>query len=379
MAKRDYYEVLGVAKTANDDEIKRAYRNLAKKYHPDVNKDDKSAEEKFKEINEAYEVLSDSQKRAAYDRYGFDGPQAGGFGGAGSTGGFGGFGGFGSVNDIGDIFDSFFGGIGGMGGSARSQNAAVRGRDIEYNLRLTFEEAAFGCQKTVSVTRDENCDECGGTCARPGSKVETCPVCHGTGQVQTVQNTAFGRFSRMSVCDKCRGKGKIIAEPCKKCSGTGRLRKSRKISVNIPAGIDDGQAMTLRGEGSAGANGGRSGDLYVNISVAPHKLFKRDGYDLNLDMPVTYAQAALGGPINIPTLEQPVSYNLAEGTQPGTTLRLRGKGIQRINSSSRGDMYVKIQVEVPKKLTAAQKELLRKFDASFAESSRDKGLFGRKK
>ena len=376
MAKRDYYEVLGVAKGADDAAIKSAYRRLAKQYHPDINPNNKEAEEKFKEASEAYEILSDAQKRAAYDRYGHDGPAN--FGGGASSGGFGGFGG---VGDIGDIFDAFFGGMGGGGRSSARPDAPQRGNNLQYNMRLTFEEAAFGVKKTITVEREENCDICSGTGAKPGSKFETCPVCNGSGQVQTVQNTPFGRFSSASVCEKCHGKGRIVETPCTGCNGSGRAWKKRKIEVSIPAGIDNGQAVTLRGEGEAGINNGPAGDLFVRVTVAPHNVFQREGYDLYMDLPVSYAQAVLGSELQVATLEKPISYTMPEGTQPGTVFRLRGNGIKRLNGNTKGDLFVRIQVEVPKRLSGEQRDLLRQLDAAMGSTvvQKDKSFFDKVK
>jgi molecular chaperone DnaJ len=354
--KRDYYEVLGVEKSASDADIKSAFRKMAKKYHPDLNPGDKEAEAKFKEINEAYEVLSDSQKRAQYDQFGhaaFDPTMGGGAGGYG--GGFNGFGGF----DVEDIFGSFF------GGGARSQqrrNGPERGADLQYDLTITFEEAAFGCKKEFSIIRNENCQTCGGTGAKPGTERKTCPRCDGTGQIRTTQNTFMGSFTSVSPCPECKGEGTIVSDPCPACKGKGRANRSRNISVNIPAGIDNGQTISLRGEGEPGRRGGPSGDLYVNIRVKPHKLFVRKGSDLFCEMSVSFATAALGGEIMIPTLEGEIPYNLSAGTQPGDNLRLAGKGIPRLRQSSRGDLNVRVKIEVPRKLNERQRELLKEFE-----------------
>lgn len=355
--KRDYYEVLGVDKNATPDEIKKAYRKLAKKYHPDLNPDDKEgAEQKFKEATEAYEVLSDAEKKQKYDQFGhaaFDPTAGGGYGG----GGFGGFDGF----DMGDIFNSFFGG--GFGGGQRSNaNAPQRGRDITYNLDLTFEEACFGAEKDVTVNHLERCPSCQGSGAAAGTSPETCPACHGTGQVRSVQRTAFGSFQSVRPCDSCGGRGAIIKTPCTACHGEGSVRKPKKVRVKIPAGIDDGQQVYVRGEGDAGSKGGPSGDLILNIRVRRHKLFVRQGYDILCDYPISFVQAALGAEVQVPTVDGKVSYHIPEGTQPNTVFRLRGKGIPKINSTQRGDQYVTIKVEIPKGLNEKQKDLLRHFD-----------------
>ncbi len=354
MAKRDYYEVMGVSKTASDDELKKAYRTLAKKYHPDLNGGDKECEEKFKEVNEAYEVLSDPQKRARYDQFGHEDPRAGGAGGYGDfTGGFGG--------GFDDIFSAFFGG--GFGGAQRARGPE-RGNDLRYDLTITFEEAAFGCEKEITVTREENCEECGGTGAKKGTSPTTCPTCKGTGQVQNFINTPIGRVSNVRVCDACHGSGKIIKDPCPKCNGRGRVRRNRKISIKIPAGIDNGMQIPLRRQGEPGLRGGENGDLYIFVTVRPHKLFTRENYDLYCDVTVSFTQAALGGEIDVPTLNGMTKYNLPEGTQPGAVVRLRGQGIQNLRGAGKGDLYIKINVEIPRRLTEKQKELLRQFDES---------------
>ena len=354
MAKRDYYEVLGVSKTASDDELKKAYRTLAKKYHPDLNGGDKECEEKFKEVNEAYEVLSDPQKRARYDQFGHEDPRTGGAGGYGDfTGGFGG--------GFDDIFSAFFGG--GFGGAQRARGPE-RGNDLRYDLTITFEEAAFGCEKEITVTREENCEDCGGTGAKKGTSPTTCPTCKGTGQVQNFINTPIGRVSNVRVCDACHGSGKIIKDPCPKCNGRGRVRRNRKISIKIPAGIDNGMQIPLRRQGEPGLRGGENGDLYIFVTVRPHKLFTRENYDLYCDVTVSFTQAALGGEIDVPTLNGMTKYNLPEGTQPGAVVRLRGQGIQNLRGAGKGDLYIKINVEIPRRLTEKQKELLRQFDES---------------
>ena len=356
--KRDYYEVLGVDKSVSDDELKKAYRKAAKKYHPDLNPGDKEAEQKFKEVNEAYEVLSDKEKRARYDQFGHAGVDpnygagAGGYGG-GFTGDFG---------DLGDIFNSFFGG--GFGGGRQSNpNAPRRGNDTAAAVNLSFEEAAKGCRKTVKVTKIDNCKECGGSGAEKGSTPKTCPVCHGTGQVSATQRTPFGVMQTQKVCDNCHGRGKIIDKPCHTCAGKGRIRHTVEQTVDIPAGIDDGQVINLRGGGDAGANGGPAGDLRINVNVRPHPIFERNGYDVYCEIPITFAQAALGDEIVVPTLDGKVKFTVHEGTQPGDEFKLRGKGIQRLNYAGKGDEYVKITVEVPRVLSKVQKDKLREFDS----------------
>lgn len=383
--KRDYYEVLGVNKGATDDEIKKAYRKLARKYHPDLNKDNPEAAEKFKEIGEAYEILSDQEKRSRYDQFGFAGvdPNYG----AGQGGGFGGFGGFEDV-DLGDIFGSFFGG-GFGGGSSRTNraNAPRQGESIRRTVMLSFEEAAFGCEKEITIDRVETCTECGGTGAEKGYTPETCSNCHGTGTVKQTQRTPFGAFSSTGPCPNCHGTGKIIKKPCKKCRGTGQERRSRTLSVKIPAGIDDGQSVALRGQGGAGINGGPAGDVIVTVSIRPHPLFQRDGYDVWCEVPISYAQACLGDNLIVPTIDGKVEYTMPAGTQPGTVFRMRGKGIQAVNGRGRGDQFVKVTLEVPKNLSDHQKELLRKLEDSDMpqnhtqrKSFRDKmkDLFGKK-
>lgn len=375
--KRDYYEVLGVAKTASEDEIKSAYRKLAKKYHPDLNPGNAEAEAKFKEVNEAYGVLSDADKRAKYDQYGTADPQAG-FGGGGFSGGFGGFGSGGFSGGFEDIFENIFGGF---TGSRRSNNAPEQGRDLRVDMELTFEEAAFGTKKEINLTREESCDECGGSGAAKGTTAEVCQACHGSGQVRTTQNTVFGSFSSTQQCTACHGTGRIIRTPCKKCGGKGRIRRARRISINVPAGIDNGQAITLRGEGGQGKRGGAAGDLYVYFSVKPHKLFKRRGNDIYLEVAVSFANAALGAEITVPTLEDSIKYKIPEGTQPGTVFRIRGKGIKRLGGNDRGDMYITVGVEIPRRLSSKQKELLRAFDDSVTGNEpqeKKRGIFGGK-
>lgn len=350
--KRDYYEVLGVNKGADDASIKKAYRQMAKKYHPDMNPGDKEAEAKFKEVNEAYDVLSDPEKKQIYDQYGHDGldPTSG----AGQ--GFGGFGGFGGV-DLGDIFGSFFGG----GGSSERRNAPRRGDDITYRMTVTFEEAAFGCTKELKYNRIESCKECNGTGAENGSGIETCGRCKGTGTVTVTQRTMFGMMQSQKTCDACRGRGKIIKNPCQNCRGSGNVKLTKKLDVSIPAGVDDGGRICLRGQGNAGINGGSYGDLYIIVSLRPHELFERSGNDIYCEVPVSYAELVLGGEIDVPTLEGTVKYNIPEGTQTGTRFCIKGKGIVYYNTKNYGDLYFTVVMETPRNLSSEAKDALRKF------------------
>jgi molecular chaperone DnaJ len=364
--KRDFYEVLGLKKGASDDEIKKSFRKLAKQYHPDVNPGNASAEARFKEINEAYEILSDSEKKTRYDQFGHAGvdPSYGGGGG----GGFGGFGGFGV--DLGDIFGTIFGG---GRSSQSSRTGPQRGSRLQARVTLTFEEAAFGCEKEVSVSRIEKCDECGGDGCKPGTSAERCSNCNGTGVVTSQQRTPFGTMQSTSDCPKCQGRGKIIKQPCSKCRGAGLVRKSKKITVNIPAGIDDGQTLSMRGQGNAGANGGAPGDLYVTAEVLRHALFEREGDAVIIDIPVSIVQATLGAEIEVPTLDGKVKYTVPEGTQTGSVFRLRGKGIPSLRGGARGDQYVTVHVTVPTGLNAEQKDLLRRFDSFGANAGQNTG------
>ena len=369
--KRDYYEVLGVSKTATDEEIKKAYRKLALKYHPDYNPGDKTAEEKFKEINEAHEVLSDPDKRKRYDQFGFAGVDPNY---AASQGGAGGFGGFGGV-DLGDIFgDIFGGGFGGFtGGGARSNpNAPRKGQDIRVRITLSFDEAVHGCKKNITITRQQTCTECNGSGAAPGTTPEVCPDCNGRGYTVQQQRTPFGVMQSQQPCTRCGGKGKLIKTPCKVCHGSGRVATKKTLEVNIPMGIDDDQSIALRGMGDAGTNGGPAGDVIVMVTVRPDDLFQRDGYDVWVTIPITFSQAVLGDNITVPTIDGKVEYNLPEGTQSGTTFRLRGKGIQYLNGRGRGDMYVKCDVEIPKKLNKTQREALKKFEGTLKEDNYEK-------
>ena len=362
--KRDYYEVLGVSRGASEDEIKKAYKKMARKYHPDLDPGDKTAEEKFKEVNEAYEVLSDADKKARYDQYGHAGVDpnfgAGGFGG-GFDGGF-------DFGDLGDIFGSFFGG--GFGGGRRTNpNAPQRGESIRMSIAISFEEAAFGCEKAVTVERYETCDTCHGNGCAPGTSPEVCPDCHGTGTVQVRRQTPMGVFATSSPCPKCGGKGRIIHQPCKDCRGSGMVRKKKTIQASIPAGIDNGQTISIRGQGNAGKNGGPAGDLLITITVRPHELFRREGTSVLCEAPITFTQAVLGAELEIPTIDGKVKYTLPEGTQSGTTFRLKGKGIPSINGRGRGDQYVTVYIETPKNLNKEQKEALKKFAETMGESN----------
>ncbi|MBE6037448.1 MAG: molecular chaperone DnaJ [Clostridiales bacterium] len=356
--KRDYYEVLGLQKGASESEIKSAFRKKAMQYHPDRNPGDKEAEEKFKEVNEAYGILSDPDKKDKYDRFGHAGvdPNAG-FGG----GGFGGFQGGGFEDMFGDIFGGMFGGMGGFGGGQSRRNAPRKGADLQKGISITFEEAAFGVKKNIEINKYVSCDHCSGSGAEPGTEKKTCPHCNGTGEVRTVQRTPFGQFANVQPCSHCGGTGKIIEKPCSKCGGAGKVRKTVTISVNIPAGVDNDSVIPIRGQGEPGSNGGPAGDLYVVLAVQPHKLFQRKGDDLWLEMPITFTQAALGDDIVVPTLEEKVSYKIPAVTQPGTIFRLKGKGVQSLRSGRKGDLYVQVNVEVPTKLSKKQKEAIKAF------------------
>ena len=375
MAKRDYYEVLGVDKGADAQTLKKAYRKLAMQYHPDRNPDNPEAEAKFKEIKEAYEVLSDDTKRANYDQFGHDGPQ--GFGGAGGFGGFGGFGG-GGVEDIFDMFGDMFGG--GFGGSSRPRRRGPeRGADIRQDITITFEEAAFGVKKSIKINRTEECSECNGSGAKSGTSKKTCPTCNGAGEVRTAQRTPFGNIMSTRVCSTCQGDGEVLESPCPKCNGQGKTRKVKTIEIDIPAGIDNDQMIKLSNQGDVGSKGGPRGDLYVAVRVMPHTLFTRDGFDIYFEMPITFAQAALGDEVEIPTLHGNVIYNIPEGTQTGTVFRLREKGIQKMRSNSKGDQYVKVIVDTPKKLNDKQKQLLKEFARECGEEVHEKKKsFGQK-
>lgn len=374
--KRDYYEVLGVSRGASDEEIKKAYRKLAKKYHPDMNPGDKDAETKFKEVNEAYSILADSEKRARYDQFGHAGVDPN-YGAGGPGGGFGGFD-MGDI-DLGDIFGSFFGGgfSGFGGGSSARRNGPQKGESLRASLTISFEEAAFGCEKEISLNRTEECDVCHGSGAEPGTTAETCPDCRGTGVVRVQQRTGGFAFSSTAPCSRCRGTGKIIHTPCKACNGVGSVKKTKRVTVSIPAGIDDGQAISLRGQGNAGKNGGPAGDLIVAVHVRPSDQFRRDGTTVLYEQPVTFYQAAMGAELEIPTIDGKVKYTLPAGTQTGTTFRLRGKGIPELRGRGRGDQYVTVRVQVPTSLNGEQKEALRAFaEAMGEEMPEESGLKG---
>lgn len=377
--KRDYYEVLGIGKNATDAEIKSAYRKLAKKYHPDLNPGNKEAEEKFKEVNEANDVLSDPQKRQRYDQFGFAGVDpnyAAANGGGAGAGGFGG--GFGGV-DLGDIFGDIFGGgfgggFSGFGGgsSTRTANAPRKGHDIQASVILTFEEAAHGCSKKITINRQDTCPDCGGTGAAKGTSPETCPDCGGRGYVVTQQRTPFGVMQSQQPCSHCGGRGTIIRNPCKTCRGTGKTAARKSLEINIPAGIDDDQNIALRGQGDAGSNGGPAGDVIVHVTVKADPMFERDGYDVTIHVPITFSQAVLGDDVEVPTVDGRIVQHIPEGTQSGTKFRLRGQGIQYLNGRGRGDQYVIVDVEIPKKVTRAQREALKAFEDSMKEDNYEK-------
>ncbi len=370
--KRDFYEVLGVSKGASDDEIKKAYRKMAKEYHPDLHPGDKAAEAKFKEVGEAYEVLSDPQKKSRYDQFGHAGVDPNFGAGAGGWGGgvdvdFG---------DIGDIFSSIFGGGfgGGFGGTGRRQNpnAPRQGGDVAATVVVSFEEAAKGCKKKVGVQKIVTCSDCGGSGAQKGTSPVNCPQCGGTGQMSRQQRTPFGVMQAQSPCPRCQGKGRIIESPCSSCGGQGRVRQAEQVGINIPAGIADGQVITIPGRGNAGVNGGPAGDLQVQVSVRPHPVFERDGFNIWYELPITYAQAALGAEVEIPTLDGRMTHTIKEGTQPGDVLRVKGKGIPYLNGRGTGDLLLKIVVEVPKNLSKEQKKLLQEFESATGDKQYQK-------
>ena len=373
MAKRDYYEILGISKDADEKEIKSAFRKLAKQYHPDLNPDDKDAEAKFKEVNEAYEILSDPERKAKYDQFGhaaFD-----------QSNGFGGGAGFNDFGDIfGDIFGDFFGG--GFSGSTRTQRTGPKaGSDLKIKLDITFEEAAFGTKKEIKINRIEKCHVCEGTGAKKGTSKKTCPTCQGSGSIRTVQRTPFGQFASTKICSTCSGTGEVVEEPCTSCSGSGKERKTRKLSINIPAGVDTGSVIPLRGEGNHGERGGPAGDLYVYINVNPHEIFERDGNDVWCEIPITFAKATLGGSIEVPTIEGKVKYDVPEGTPTGTVFRLKNKGIKNLRGAGKGDQYVRVKIEVPKKLSEKQRNILEQFANEMGEKvdNDKKGFFGKMK
>ena len=386
--KRDYYEVLGVNKNATDDELKKAYRKLAKKYHPDANPDNKAeAEAKFKEVNEAYETLSDPQKRKMYDQFGPDGPQ--GFNGAGgpfggqngyysyTTSGFDGFGDFG---DLGDIFSSFFGGgFGGGRSSSRKQNGPRKGADLNLHIDITFEQAFSGVEKEITITRNEECIVCHGTGAKPGTSVTKCPTCNGTGQIRQVQNTILGQMQTTRTCTNCHGTGEVIKEPCENCRGKGTVRKQPKIKVKIPAGIDDGQTVVLRGEGEPGEKGGPKGDLYITVKLKKHSIYSRKGNNVYCDIPITITQASLGAELEIPLVDgSKEKYKIPEATQTGTKFVIRGKGFKAVTSNQVGDFIFTVNVQTPKKLSKEQRELLVQLAKTMNEQPpiKKRGIFG---
>jgi len=373
VAKRDYYEILGISKDADEKEIKVSFRKLAKQYHPDLNPDNKEAEAKFKEVNEAYEVLSDPDKKAKYDQFGhaaFD-----------QNSGFDGGAGFNDFGDIfGDIFGDFFGG--GFSGARTQRTGPKAGSDLKIKLDIDFEEAAFGTKKEIKINRIEKCHVCDGSGAKTGTSKKTCPTCNGSGNIRTVQRTPFGQFASTKTCTTCGGMGEVVEEPCTTCGGTGKEKKSRKLSINIPAGVDTGSVIPLRGEGNHGERGGPPGDLYVYLNVRPHEIFERDGNDVWCEIPISFTRAALGGSIQVPTIEGKVKYEVPEGTQTGTVFRLKNKGIKNLRGAGKGDQYVRVKIEVPKKLTDKQKSLLHEFASEMGETidkEDKKGFFGKMK
>jgi molecular chaperone DnaJ len=384
-SKRDYYEVLGVNKNATDDELKKAYRKLAKKYHPDANPDNKQeAEAKFKEVNEAYETLSDAQKRRMYDQFGPDGPQ--GFNGAGGPfGGQGGyysyngsgFEGFGDFGDLGDIFSSFFGG--GFGKSSRRNNGPKKGADLNLHMEISFEEAFLGVEKEIVINRNEQCDVCKGTGAKPGTSVTKCTMCNGTGQVKQVQNTILGQMQTTRTCSACHGTGEVIKEPCDSCRGKGTIRKQPRIKVKIPAGIDDGQTVVLRGEGEPGEKGGPKGDLYITIGIKRHSIYTRKGNNVMCEVPITITQATLGADLEIPMVDgTKEKYKIPDGTQTGTKFIIRNKGFKSVNSTVQGDFVFTVIVKTPKRLTKEQRDLFMQLAKTMNEQPpiKKRGLFG---
>ncbi len=369
--KRDYYDVLGVSKGASEDEIKKAYRKLAKKYHPDLNPGDKTAEQKFKEVGEAYDVLSDKSKRSRYDQFGHAGtdPNYGG----GSSGGYSYYSEspFGSDIDLGDIFGSFFGGFGG-GRTRRDGNAPRRGSDVEITVNISFLEAAKGCKKKISYNNIDTCKKCGGSGARPGTSPKTCSICGGRGQVTVNQRTPFGMMQTTRTCDSCHGSGKIIDSPCMDCGGNGKVRLNKEIEVSIPAGISNNQILNVSGKGDAGRNGGEHGDLHLYINVAPHPVFERKDYDVWCEIPITFSQAALGADIVVPTIDGKVECHVHEGTQNGDIFKLKGKGIPKLHGRGCGDEFVKVHIEVPKNLTSYQRKALNEFEKTLTEKNYQK-------
>jgi molecular chaperone DnaJ len=369
--KKDYYDILGVSKDASQKEIKKAYRKLAKKYHPDMNDGDDKSSEKFKKISEAYEILSDPDKRKRYDQYGHSGINEEDFNFDDfARGGFGGFE---------DIFDMFFGG--GMGGMNRRRNSPQRGRDLQYKLSVSFEDAAFGTKKKITIPRTEECPKCNGSGAESDSDVKTCSKCNGRGQIRVTQQTPFGQFAQTRTCDKCGGSGEIVKNPCSNCHGTGKVKRRRKLTINIPAGVNNGSKLRMSNEGEAGEKNAPSGDLYILINVQEHQLFDRKGDDVYCEVPINFVQATLGDEIQVPTLDGKVKFKIPHGTQPGTTFRLKNKGINHLNRSGRGDQYIKTKVVIPEDLNEKQKELLMEFaDMSGEEINPEKkGFFNKVK
>ncbi len=380
--KRDYYEVLGVDKNASDDELKKAYRKLAKKYHPDANPDNKKeAEAKFKEVNEAYETLSDAQKRRMYDQFGPDGPQ--GFGGGGPGGGYysystSGFDGF-DMGDLGDIFSSFFGGGFSGRSSGRTNNGPIKGADLRYNMEISFEEAFLGVEKEISISREDTCDICHGSGAKPGSKVDTCTMCHGTGQIKQVQTTILGQMQTTRTCPTCHGEGKVIHETCEACRGKGTVKKQARIKVKIPAGIDENQTVVLRGEGAPGQKGGAKGDLYITVHIKRHSIFTRQDYNVLCDIPITFTQATLGAELEIPMVDgSKEKFKIPEGTQTGTRFRIKGKGFKAVNRNYEGDLIFTVEVQTPKRLSKEQRDLLMQLAKTMNEQPpvKKRGIFG---
>lgn len=384
--KRDYYDVLGINKSSSDDEIKKAYRKKAKEYHPDLNPGDTNAEAKFKEVNEAYEILSDGQKKASYDRFGHAGvdPSYGG-GAGGGAGGFYGGGGFGGgAVDLGDLFGDIFGGFGSSNSRRRDPNAPLRGGDVQINITMSFMEAAKGCSKELKITRMETCGTCSGSGSAAGSSVKTCPDCRGTGNVTVQSNTPFGIMQSSRTCGRCKGTGQIIEKPCATCHGEKRVSKTRTLAVDIPEGIDDYQTFILSGQGDAGINGGRTGDVRVTVRVRPDTLFKRKGNDVYCDIPITFTQAALGAKVVVPTIDGRVEYDIPSGTQPDTVFRLRNKGIKAVNSRSKGDQYTTVKIEVPTNLNRDQKDALKNLEKLLGDETsghyeKRKGFFNKLK
>ena len=386
--KRDYYEVLGVSKNVTDEELKKAYRRLAKKYHPDANPDNrKEAEEKFKEVSEAYEVLSDPQKRKMYDQFGHDGPQGFGGGAGGPGGGYysyttSGFDGFGDFGDLGDIFSNFFGGGSGFGSRASNRQKATgprKGRDLKYNLDITFEQSYLGVKKEITIVRNEECPTCHGSKAKPGTKTTTCQACHGTGTIKQTVSTILGQMQTTKTCPECSGEGTKIEEKCPECKGKGTIRKTVKIQVSVPAGIDHGQTIVLKGEGESGIKGGPRGDLYIVVSVRNHNVFKRQGNNILCDIPITFTQATLGANLEIPMVDGSKEiYKIPEGTQVGARFVIRGKGFKAVNSNYQGDYIFTVNVQIPKKLTTEQRELLTKLAKTMNEQPpvKKRGIFG---